>query len=206
MMIPGLRLSVVLTGLALAGALAAALAFRGRSDSVFAGSSQQPQEVADEPQCEPYCDPIRPGTTVFELRWIVAERPLGAQDMAASLAQQSVDVTVYSDGFERGFYATLPAVARGTAFLVKKPADMPPIPGLEKLIVTDVVTSSDQDKPDRMRLFSPALQRRAFVILRVEGVQSGLLYHWRVPSTAGPTIVACQGPICPVDYVRPPRQ
>ncbi|MEK7408166.1 MAG: hypothetical protein AAB225_24105 [Acidobacteriota bacterium] len=166
------------------------------------------QEPEAELVCQSYCSPVKPGTPVIEVRWRLSPGPLAPADVRARLNQQSVDVTVYSDGFQRGLFANLPAVKPKAVFALRRPAGvaLKHIPGLEKLTVSDVVTSRDSNRAARLRLFVAEPGSPESVVIRVEGVDPGMNYSWRVPTLeGGRTVVTCRAAICPVDRQEVPR-
>lgn len=182
-----------------------------------APATESVAEILDEEEqlsvgvgAEAYCSPTKPGTALVELKWRVSNRRMSQPELSARAAQQDVEVTVYRDGFERGLFARLPSVAPRARFTVAPQAATAgqAIPGLAKLTVTDVVTSRDTNRPDRMRLFSPAADDTEFVVTQIEGLEPGLNYYWRLPSVVDGQrpVVTSAGPVCPVDYRTPQKR
>ncbi|HEV3467893.1 MAG TPA: hypothetical protein VG148_01120 [Pyrinomonadaceae bacterium] len=153
------------------------------------------------PECRVFCSDAKPGTSVAELVWRASGTPLDAGALESRLAEQGLEVTVYKDGYRRGRYASLPSVTRGREFLIQPlpPGAHPRVPALERLVVAEVYAV--KDRLTRQRL---AEGRSDLIAVRVEGLESGVNYYWRVPAvvngrrvTSG--VVRCQAATCPVD-------
>jgi hypothetical protein len=130
--------------------------------------------------------------------------------MRALAADQQVEASVYEDGFERGLFVRLPAVDPRARFVAPAGAAAPPrpIPGLERLVVSAVATSTEP--PGSLRLAQPGAvsDDPGGVVLQVQGLQPGMNYYWRArpKPAADPQVVLCRAPICPMDQRRaPPR-
>jgi hypothetical protein len=168
----------------------------------------QTQETAGELDCVSYCSPEQPGKSVIEIRWPLAAAPLPAAEVKQRMGQQTLEVSVYKDGFDRGLYATVPTVAPKTQFRIPpRPGDgtraaPPRIPGLNRLVVTDVVTTGTPARAAVLRLSAAPTPGEA-VVVRVAGVEPGMNYTWRLPTSAGSReLISCQAAICPVDFKR----
>ena len=168
--------------------------------------AQQPAAAS----CEAYCSGDRPGVSVIELRWPVSTAPMGAAAVRAAAANQSLEVTVYDDGFERGLFARVGAVQPKAGFraAVAPGAAEQRIPGIARLVVAEVATTQDRGPAGRFRLMAAGPQGSApdSMFTRIEGVEPGLNYSWRVPSPSGPPLVlTCQAATCPVDRRTAPQ-
>jgi hypothetical protein len=151
---------------------------------------------------ESYCDPASPGQSFAELQWVATPE---------QVAQQQLDVTVYNDGFQRGMFRTVQPSAGGRSFALPGPPRVvlqerkfiEPIPGLQNLTLVDVATSGGPPRTDlrlRARLLIPSS-----VVVRVQGLQSGIRYFWRVwPAVSDRPGMSFVGPICPVDQAPGP--
>ena len=82
----------------------------------------------------------------MEVRIRVADRQLNETDLRAKVQQQGLEVTVYADGFERGLFASVPAIKPKASFHLAPSvsAGTKKIPGLEKLVIADVATRVDK--------------------------------------------------------------
>lgn len=160
---------------------------------------QDQEEDFEWAQCESYCSPTKPGTSVAEFRWRVSPQPLSARDLARRKASERIQVTVYKDGFERGYYAEVMPVGTARKFAMRTPRRRP---GLSALVLADVATTQEKNKPG-FRLLQMPDQSGEWAVARVEGLEAGLLYFWRLQgNTAGATpdkIVRCLAATCPVD-------
>jgi hypothetical protein len=189
--------------------------FRCLPALVFAGifvftAALRAQDAGPSVACEAYCSTAKPGTSVIEVQWPISQAPLSPGELKSRVGQQAVEVTVFEDGFDRGLFASLPAVAPKGRFRVNRPAGaaVQTIPGLTRLTVSDVATSRDQNRPQPMRLLGVAAPGGPeSMIMLVEGLEPGLNYFWQVPDPAGGrTVITCQAATCPVDLKRAPER
>lgn len=170
------------------------------------------QSRAGDMECISYCSTTQPGTIIMEVRVRLAERPMSATDLRARVQQQGLEVTVYSDGFERGLYATVPAIKPRAQFRVRTTGNrvtpagpaQSRIPGLERLVITDVATRLEQPaRPFHLMQQPTAVAAQSeSVLIRLEGLDPGMEYTYRVPR--GQTVVTCQAVVCPVDRIPAP--
>lgn len=136
--------------------------------------------------CEVFCSDTRVGVSVAEVTF--------AGD-ANSLNQLVLEVTVYKNGFEIGRFAHLSPIRAGQKFEIIQPGgEAASTPGFDTLVLTAVRLQAD----------------RGLVTVRVEGLDAGLNYFWRVrpaggSGTATETTV-CQALECPVDSGEPSSQ
>lgn len=130
-------------------------------------------------ECTVFCSETKLRTSVAEITWPSSEE---------SLSRQVLEVTVYKNGFTRGTYATLAPVQRGQKFSLQRIGDRREhVRGLERLVITDVYFSK---------------KRGGLAVVRVEGLEPGLNYFWRLRSGAGdgaPALTRCQATECPAD-------
>lgn len=133
--------------------------------------------------CEVFCSDTRVGVSVAELTF----------SGAGSLGQLALEVTVYKNGFAIGRFARISPIREGQKFEVIRPPGENSTPGLDTLVITAV------------RLQTGG----GLVTVRVEGLDAGLNYFWRVRpadgSGAGTEITVCQAVECPVDSELPPQ-
>jgi hypothetical protein len=164
---------------------------------------------AGDIECISYCSTTRPGTVLMEVRVRLADHQLNEADLRSRVRQQGLEVTVYSDGFERGLYATVSAIKPKALFRARLRAGSAAaaqikIPGLEKLLITDVATRSDK-AAQSLLLMQPPTQTAdegEWVRVRLEGLDPGMAYTFRVPG--GQSVVTRQAAFCPVDGVPAP--
>jgi hypothetical protein len=161
-------------------------------------------------ECVSYCSTTRPGTAIMEVRWRLADRLLSATDLRARASQQRLDVTVYSDGFDRGLYATVTAVKPKAPFRMAAggvtvgPTAQRKLPGLEKLVITDVATRVDRPAKSflLMQPMPGAAADAEWVTVRMEGLDPGMEYTYRIPGAN--LVITCQAVVCPVDRISAP--
>lgn len=158
-------------------------------------------------ECISYCSNIRPGIAFIEVRVRVAESPLSEASLRSKVRQQGLEVTVYSEGFERNLFATVSTIQPRAFFLAPakagRPAARSKIPGLQKLQITNVVTRFDKSAQTFMLLQPPAGTETAeWVTVRLEGLDPGVAYSFRVPGQQ--SVVTCQAVVCPVDLIPTP--
>ena len=130
--------------------------------------------------CEVFCSDTRVGVSVAELTFSADPN---------SLSQLVLEVTVYKNGFAIGRFARVSPIRAGQKFeLIRPPGETGSAPGFDTLVVTAV------------RL------QTGLVVVRVEGLDAGLNYFWRVRPTGGSGIeTVCQAVECPVDSEPPPQ-
>jgi hypothetical protein len=197
----------------LAVQFSAALLLCGRPALSHASGPPQPSRPpGPAPRFEVYCDPLVPGRPVAEIQWPVATGgELGARELAALLSRQSLEVTVYKEGFARGLFKTVQPAAGGQLTLGPPAARAPASAGtavgiqaLQNLVVADLATTR-QPLGSRFRMRGRGAPDHASAIVRIEGLEPGMRYFWRVssPGASLPTF-SFLAPACPVDTARPP--
>jgi hypothetical protein len=182
------------------------------SDSSPRMSSQsqqimQSRSEAGDLECVSYCSRTRPGAVIMEVRIRVAERQLNETDLRAKVQRQGLEVTVYADGFERGLFASVPAIKPKASFRLAPSVSAggtKKIPGLEKLVITDVATRVDKQSQTFLLSQLPLATagEGEWVMVRIEGAEPGLAYSYRVPG--GRSVLTCPAVVCPVDTVPSP--
>jgi hypothetical protein len=200
------RVNIVL---AVAAALVA-LTYRGYfPQQVNAQEGMQTRSEAGDMECISYCSNTRLGTTLMEVKWRLEDRSLSETDLRAKAGQQGLEVTVYSDGFDRGLYASVGAVKPKALF--RAPAKpgiqaQSKLPGLEKLVIADVATRLDKAVYP-LRLMQNQAESAAgaeWVTVRLEGLNPGMDFTYRIPG--GRSVVTCRAAVCPVDKIRVPAK
>src|SRR2546423_8277941 len=163
------------------------------------------QSLAGDRECISYCSTTQPGTVIMEVRMRLTERPMSTNELRGRMQQQGLEVTVYSDGFERGLYVSVPAIRPKAQFRARTAfAGMRQrrIPGLEKLVITDVATRLEQPAQAFRLMQQPTVAEGWGVLNRLEGLDPGMEYTYRVPGRQ--TVVTCQAVVCPVDKIPAP--
>jgi hypothetical protein len=168
----------LLLSLLLLLAVAIVLARRGTRPEALVGA-QSSTSLA----CEVFCNETRPGVSVAELTF---------SGSADSLSQLALEVTVYKNGFTIGRLARVSPIRGGQKFEVIRPAGAQgSAPGFDTLSLAAVRLQTD----------------RGLVTARVEGLDAGLNYFWRVRPLSGPgpgtETTVCRAPDCPVDSEPP---
>jgi len=155
-----------------------------------------------EPACQMTCSPDKPRTAVASISWSVSQPMTNPQALSAGVAEQTLDVTTFKDGFQNGAFAQLTPGANRTFAFRAAQSQPSNLPGLTGLSVTRMATLQDRiaARPGADReLMPPAANNdpTRVVVVEIEGLEPGLNYYWR-RSPQGP-VVRCQAPICPSD-------
>lgn len=174
--------------------------------STLAGAQQGLHRRSDsgDLECETYCSPTQPGVGVIEVSVRLANRQLNEAELRPRVLKQGLEVTVYSDGFQRGLYATVSSLRPKARFVTQTRAANVAwknrIPGLDKLLIHDVATRLDKSASSFLLLQQPskATAHDELVVVRLMGLDPGMDYSFRVPGR-GPVI--CQAPVCPADMI-----
>lgn len=169
------------------------------------------EETSPDLECSSYCSNVRPGTSLIEVRMRVSLQALAAADLRTRVRQQQLEVTVYSEGFQRGLFSILQTLQPKTTFrAAPRAADAagppPRLPtSLTRLIVTDVATRQDPPAREPLRLMQAMPAGSEWAVVRIEGVDPGTDYIYRVPGS--PATVTCRAAVCPVDSIQavPPK-
>src|SRR5437773_2803841 len=145
-------------------------------------------------ECISYCSNIRPGIAFMEVRVRVAESPLSEASLRSKVRQQGLEVTVYSEGFERNLFATVSTIKPRAFFLAPakpgRPAARSKIPGLQKLQITNIVTRFDKSAQTFMLQPPAGTETAEWVTVRLEGLDPGVAYSFRVAGRQ--SVVTCQ--------------
>lgn len=186
-------------------ATAVVVAYPGvRTQPTTAQEDTRSRSEAGDIECVSYCSDTRPGTVLMEVSVRLADRPLSEADLRSKVRQQGLEVTVYSEGFERGLFATVSALKPKALFRARTRSK---IPGLEKLSITDVATRLDKSTQSFLLMqptadpgMQPLTETTAgaeWVMIRLEGLDPGMEYTFRV--SGGRSVVTCEAVVCPVD-------
>jgi hypothetical protein len=151
------------------------------------------------------CSPDKPRTVIAEISWPLPQRAASRQALTEGLAQQTLDVTTFKDGFASGVFAQLAGVRENQKFASR--AAQPQLSAtasLQSLTVTRVTTLQDRlasggASRTASELMPPSAGNDAsrVVVVEIEGLEPGLNYYWRRAS--GGPVVRCQAPVCPFD-------
>ena len=148
--------------------------------------------------CEVFCSSTKLRTVNARLRWTVAT-PALAELTARTTTRQSVEVTVYKDGFAKGLSATLPlgAASAERPIAAVVPATRPALRAYQLQII----------EVERPRALESAAGGGSETGVIVEGLEPGMNYTWRVAveTPDGKVVsapVTCQALVCPADMVQ----
>lgn len=139
------------------------------------------QDPAPVLECRVFCSTEKLRTSVAELTWRSTE---------ARLSTSRIEVTIYKDGFKNGNYSALVSSKGERSFRPSQAKQTHPlVPALSKLVVLEA---------------KGLKERPGVVAVRIEGLEPGLNYFWRVVSTTNERLLAegtakCQAPTCPAD-------
>lgn len=131
-------------------------------------------------ECETDCTEAVPREPIAELTWRATE---------AELNQQSLEVTAYKNGFEKGLLVRLfPRTIEPPGVVSQpEPPQQQQLPGLDRIAISQVNVLRDPD----------------LVVVRVAGVQGGVNYFWRLRNADGSatlsSVVRCKVLACPTD-------
>jgi len=151
-----------------------------------AEDDEESREGTIDLQCRITCSVDQPGVPVAELTWSSPR-----DNRLKGLAAQQVHATVYKDGFEKGNHVVVEPTGAGQEFQpAARGKKLPPGLKLRTTAVEGAVTRG-REPPSR-------------TTIKVEGLEPGLNYFWRVSSRAGSQVVntgavRCKVPVCPVD-------
>jgi hypothetical protein len=176
---------------------------------IIAQEDTRSRSEAGDIECVSYCSATRPGTVVMEVRVRLADRSLSEADLRSKVLRQGLEVTVYSEGFERGLFATVSALKPKALFRARTRSK---IPGLENLLITDVATRLDKSTQSFLLMqpatdpgMQPLTETRAgaeWVMIRLEGLDPGMKYTFRVPGER--SVATCEAVVCPVERIPAP--
>lgn len=150
-------------------------------------STERPVLTADEQSAgdlnvEVFCSPTKIRTSVARLTWV---NPDSAQ-------QQRIDVAVYKQGFEEGFFGTLSPIKPQGKFLAPELKE-PELNALAPVLDLAIVEATYDEE-------------RAEMSLDIEGLEPGLIYHWRVVTLTDEgwvsgNIASVEAPVCVADML-----
>jgi len=193
---------------------------RPRAPVAAAPAAPTPPDAPTDLICQTYCSATKLRTVVAEIAWKVSDTELSASAFSARVGEQELEVATVKDGFTRGTYINLFSMERHPSFRVHSadPASGNSIPGLEGLVVVGVGRLGDESNqnPDDQSPFSfERFGVRPFgesdaeaVVVKIEGLEPGRNYFWRVPATVRgrrvtSEVVQCKAPqSCPADTRR----
>lgn len=204
---------------------AAAVSSQRRSPPRSARRAQPRMAAAPDPAppgapteliCEAYCSDTKPRTVVAEIAWKVSDTELSASAFNARIREQELEVTATKGGFTSGNYVNLFSIERHPSFHSNMADDSSrdTEPGLEGLVVVGVgrLEADPGREPEGESPFAfNRLGVRPFgesdaeaVVVKIEGLEPGRNYFWRVPATfrgrrVVSEVVQCKAPICAAD-------
>lgn len=131
-------------------------------------------------ECKTDCTEAVPREPIAELTWRATE---------AELNQQSLEVTAYKNGFEKGLLVRLfPRTIEPPGVVSQpEPSQQQQLPGLDRIAISQV----------------NVLREPELVVVRVAGVQGGVNYFWRLRNADGSvtlsSVIRCKILACPTD-------
>src|SRR6266550_1640904 len=145
---------------------------------IIAQQVMQGRSEAGDLECISYCSTTQLGTVLMEVRIRLADRPLNEADLRSKVRQQGLEVTVYADGFERGLFAIVSEIKPKALFRAPSRGVAPvapaqsKIPGLEKLVITDVATRLDKPAQPFLLIQPPTgnAAEGEWLMVRLEGL------------------------------------
>jgi hypothetical protein len=151
--------------------------------------------------CEVFCSTTKLRTTNARIRWNISKVALDANRIATlASARQTLEATVYKNGFEKGLLVSFPigaaTPARAVAPQIAQPAQARLRAFQIQLISIEPPAGQAGAAGDQMTAV-------------IENLEPGVNYTWRVAiETAAGRIVSapitCEAPVCPADIVRGP--
>ena len=172
------------------------------------GAAAPPQPgAAEEPRCVMSCSREQPRTVVAEISWPLAQSAASREALSQGVSSQTLEVTTFKEGFERGLFAEVGTVREQQPFAAR--AAQPDVTvgaALRGLTVTRVDTLGDRLASGASRSADDLMPASAggdasrVVVVEVQGLSSGLTYWWR--RGPGAPAVRCQAPVCPYDNGR----
>jgi hypothetical protein len=174
-----------------------------RSTSIIPALAQPAQPAARvEPgltlKCEVFCSEAARRPSSARIRWTLSRAARTAANITTLAgARQTLEVTVFKDGFQQGLYATLPIAAVSP--------DRPPI------AAAAAQAAQTQLRAYQIRMISveqprttPPADGDTEMSAVVENLEPGVNYTWRIAiDTAGGRLLSastrCKAPVCPSD-------
>jgi hypothetical protein len=152
--------------------------------------------------CEVFCSPTKLRTANARIRWTMSKPALDASRLSSLTgATQTLEATIYRDGFEKGLSVALP-VAQTTPTQAIAPVPAQPAQARLRAFQFRLI----EIEPPRTELTGAAGSQMGVV---VENLEPGMNYTWRIAmDTATGRIVSaattCEAPVCPADIRTPP--
>jgi hypothetical protein len=178
-------------------------AFAQGTDDRARSSSESGLTVA----AEVFCSEAKLRTANVRLRWSLSPAARSTTKLATlANAKQTLDTTVYANGFEKGLYVSL-AVPSGSVLKAVTPVTPAAAPGAQ--------ARQPPPRAFQIRLIEagPARAKEAAVdsgefTAVVEDLEPGVNYTWRltIEAPSGRLVsapVTAQAPACPADMVQP---
>ena len=169
-----------------------------------AARSQSPQGLTLSAQV--FCSETKLRTVNVRLNWSLTTVARDAVKVATLAgAKQTLDTTVYAQGFEKGLYATLPVPAGGAVKVVPAVVNQAPAaqPARETPRAFQIrLLEARPVPPDTRDLTSGEFE------VVVEDLEPGVNYTWRltIETPSGKLVsapVTVQAPVCPADMIEP---
>ncbi|MCL4814322.1 MAG: hypothetical protein KJ061_17685 [Vicinamibacteraceae bacterium] len=143
--------------------------------------------------CEVFCSETKLRTANARIRWHVT-RPGGPEAATLATAKQSLQTTVFHQGFEKNLYVTLPVGGATPG----RPVEAAGQAQAQRPLRAFQIALIETEKP------RPTEAGTTEMGVVVENLEPGMMYTWRVVAEAAggrlttPT-VTCEAPVCPAD-------
>jgi len=182
---------------------------RSKTSTVICSMQRQRAPESPRLDCVTYCDKMRPGSSVVELRWLVTRESTNDKRFWDLMETQSLEVTTYKNGFETGRYLNLRFSAPQHLFMALENQHQltERLTGLTGLRISTVQRSKSKEA-ENLHLHNSLEDQGEWVTVQVEGVDAGLTYFWRVhPDLPNSTVrtSSCVATVCPLDYIHKPN-
>jgi hypothetical protein len=168
-----------------------------------AETSQPRTESALAVTCEVFCSQTKLGSSNARIRWSVSSPALAASGVSLATAKQSLDVSVFYKGLDKGLYVTLPISGR-----TPQRAVAPQGQSKQAALRAYQFQIVEIEQPKTPQAAESTSGQMGVVI---EGLEPGVNYTWRVAieTPSGKVVsapVTCQASTCPVDLIPPKRE
>jgi hypothetical protein len=151
--------------------------------------------------CEVFCSTTKIRTTNARIRWSLTKAALDASRVAnLSTAKQSLEATIYKNGFEKGQMVSLPIAAVTPTRSIAPEIAQPAQARLRAFQIRLIEIESPRT--------DAAATAESQMSVVVENLEPGVNYTWRVAieTPAGRMVsvsTTCQAPVCPFDAAAP---
>jgi hypothetical protein len=151
--------------------------------------------------CEVFCSTTKLRTVNARIRWSLSKAALDASRVSSlSTAKQTLEATIYPDGFAKGLSVALP-ITQSTPTQAIAPQIAQPAQARLRAYQIRLI----EIEPPRTEVSGAAASQMSAV---VENLEPGMNYTWRIAidTPAGRIVSAtttCEAPVCPADLKSP---